>query len=329
MKRYVLLMLLSVGLIFTSIQPGGAMDVQNLRIATMPMGSSWYVYGGVIGSVLRSDFPSGSKIDILPYAGAAANYNLVSDGKAELGLGFPVTGSWAYRGEVVFDKKMTNLRGLVGGLDEYYIGIVATKKSKITSLWDVSSKKMPIHLATMTKGSIGEILNGQVMGAVDASFDTIRSFGGRVTHTSYGNITKMLVDGQADLHMHVVTVGHPNMSEIAITANVVFLNIPPDALKKLSVMGWTPATLPANTFKGQNTPISTIGSTTNLFSTDKLPNDVAYAITKSICEHSKTIATGHAGLKTFNPAKAWKPENVGLPLHPGAEKYYREKGWMK
>jgi TRAP transporter TAXI family solute receptor len=329
MKRHVMLVLLSVGLFFMSIQSGTAMDVQNLRITTMPMGSSWYVYGGVIGSVLRSDFPSGSKIDILPYAGAAANYNLVSDGKAELGLGFPVTGSWAYRGEVVFDKKMTNLRGLVGGLDEYYIGIVATKKSKITSLWDVSSKKMPVHLATMTKGSIGEILNGQVMGAVDASFDTIRSFGGRVTHTSYGNITKMLVDNQADLHMHVVTVGHPNMSEIAITAEVVFLSIPPEALKKLSAVGWTPATLPANTFKGQTTPISTIGTTTNLFTTNKLPDDVAYAITKSICENSKTIATGHAGLKTFNPAKAWKPENVGLPLHPGAEKYYREKGWMK
>jgi hypothetical protein len=329
MKRYVWLVLLSIGLIFTSIQPAGAMDVQNLRIATMPMGSSWYVYGGVIGSVLRSDFPSGSKIDILPYAGAAANYNLVSDGKSELGLGFPVTGIWATRGEVVFNKKMTNLRGLVGGLDEYYAGIVATKKSKITSLADVGAKKMPIHLATLTKGSIGEILNGQVMGAVGASFENINAFGGRVTHTSYGNVTKMLIDGQADLHMHVVTVGHPNMSEIAITADVVFLDIPPEALKKLSTLGWTPATLPANTFRGQNKPVSTIGTTTNLFSTDKLPDDVAYAITKSICEHSKTIAMGHAGLKTFDPKVAWKPENVGLPLHPGAEKYYREKGWMK
>lgn len=329
MKRYILMVLLSVALFFLGIQPGAAIEVQNLRIATQPMGSSWYVYGGVIGSVLRSDFPADSRIDILPYAGAAANYNLISDGKAELGLGFPVTGTWAYRGEVVFNKKMTNLRGLVGGLDEYYAGIVATKKSKITSLSDIAAKKMPIHLATMTKGSIGEILNGQVMGAVDASFDTIRSLGGRVTHTSYGNITKMLVDNQADLHMHVVTVGHPNMSEIAITADVVFLSIPPEALKKLSAMGWNAATLPANTFKGQTKPIATIGTTTNLFTTDKLPEDVAYAITKSICEHSKTIAAGHAGLKTFNPAKAWRPENVGLPLHPGAEKYYREKGWMK
>jgi len=329
MKRCILFVLVAFSLMFTPIQPCGAIDVQNLRIATQPMGSSWYVYGGVIGGVLRNDFPNGSRVDILPYAGAAANYNLVYDGKAELGLGFPVTGTWAYRGEVVFKNKMTNLRALVGGLDEYYVGIVATKKSQIKSLSDVSAKKMPIHLATMTKGSIGEILNGQVMGAVDASFDQIRSFGGRVTHTSYGNITKMLVDGQADLHMHVVTAGHPSMSEIAITADVIFLDIPPEAMKKMLALGWTQATLPANTFKGQTRPVSTIGTTTNLFTTDKLPNDVAYAITKSICENSKTISTGHAGLKVFTPARAWKPENVGLPLHPGAEKYYREKGFIK
>ena len=204
--------------------------------------------------------PAGSVVDILPYAGAAANLNLISDGKAQLGLAFPVSAVWARKGEVSFKKKITNVYGLVGGLDEYYAGIVATKKSKITSLSDIAKKKMAIHLATMTKGSIGEILSGQVMAAVDAPYETIISMGGRVTHTSYQIITDMLTDGKADLHMHVVTAGHPNMSEIAMTAEVVFLGIPDEAIKKLVALGWNPATLPANTFKGQTTPIKTIGT---------------------------------------------------------------------
>jgi TRAP transporter TAXI family solute receptor len=328
MKR-LMFVLLSIGLVFFSLQPCGAMDVQKLAMATQPIGSSWYVYGGVMGSVLRAALPSGSVIDILPYAGAAANVNLVSEGKAQLGLAFPVSAVWARKGEVSFKQKITNVYGLIGGLDEYYVGIVATKKSKISSLSDIAKKKMPIHLATMTRGSIGEIVSGQVMAAVDAPYETIRSMGGRVTHTSYQVIADMLTDGKADLFMHVVTAGHPAMSEIAMTAEVVFQNIPDEAIKKLTALGWNPATLPANTFKGQTTPIKTIGTSTNLICSDKLPNDVAYAITKVLCESSKTLIAGHAGLKTFKPSLAWKPELLGVPLHPGAEKFYREKGWMK
>jgi TRAP transporter TAXI family solute receptor len=255
--------------------------------------------------------------------------NLVSEGKAELGLGFPVTGKWAYNGEMAYDKKMPNLRGLVGGFDEYFVGIVVTKKSKITALEEIAKKKMPIHLATVAKGTMGEFANRQIMEAVGAPYKTIESFGGKVTHTSFGVITKMLVDGQADVFMQVVTAGHPAMTEIAITADVVFLGLSDEVIKKLSAFGWGPATLPANTFKGQTAPVPTIGTTTSLIATDKLPNEVAYAVTKALCENRETLAKGHAGLKPFNPQVGWKPENLGLPLHPGAEKYFKEKGWLK
>jgi TRAP transporter TAXI family solute receptor len=324
-----IMIILSVVLLFMGTQSSWALEAQKLRIATLGLGSSWYVYGGVMGDLLRKELPSGSVIDILPYAGGVGNMNLVSEGKAELGLGFPVTGKWAYNGEMAYDKKMPNLRGLVGGFDEYFVGIVVTKKSKITALEEIAKKKMPIHLATVAKGTMGEFANRQIMEAVGAPYKTIESFGGKVTHTSFGVITKMLVDGQADVFMQVVTAGHPAMTEIAITADVVFLGLSDEVIKKLSAFGWGPATLPANTFKGQTAPVPTIGTTTSLIATDKLPNEVAYAVTKALCENRETLAKGHAGLKPFNPQVGWKPENLGLPLHPGAEKYFKEKGWLK
>lgn len=327
MKVRIMIILLAV--LLPGTYSSWALDAQKLRIATLQMGSSWYVYGGVMGDLLRKELPSGSVIDILPYAGGVGNMNLVSKGDAELGMGFPVTGKWAMEGQMAYDKKMPNLRGLVGGFDEYFVGIVATKKSKIAALEDIAKKKMPIHLATVTKGSLGEFANRQIMEAVGAPYKTIESFGGKVTHTSFGVITKMLVDGQADIFMQVVTAGHPAMTEIAITADVVFLGLSDEVIKKLSAFGWGPATLPANTFKGQTAPIPTIGTTTSLIATDKLPNEVAYAVTKALCENRETLAKGHAGLKPFNPQVGWKPENLGLPLHPGAEKYFKEKGWLK
>ncbi len=327
--RRILTWILTLGLIFSVAPSAWALEAQKLRIATLEMGSSWYVYGGVMGDILRKELPRGSVIDVLPYAGGVGNMTLVDKGDAELGLGFPVTGKWAFNGEMAYDKKMPNLRGLVGGFDEYFVGIVVTKKSNLTSLDDMVKKKMPIHLVTVTKGSLGEFANRQITEALGAPYKTIESFGGKVTHTSFGVITKMLVDGKADVFMQVVTAGHPAMTEIAITADVVFLGLSDEVVRKLAVYGWSPATLPANTFKGQATPLRTIGTTTCLITTDKLPGEVAYAVTKALCENRETLAKGHAGLKPFNPPEGWKPENLGLPLHPGAEKYYREKGWMK
>ena len=110
----------------------------------------------LMANLLRKELPKGSTIDVLPYAGGVGNMNLVASGDAELGMGFPVTGKWALEGQIAYDKKMPNLRGLVGGFDEYFVGIVATKKSKITSLTDIPKNKMPVHLVTVTRGSLGE-----------------------------------------------------------------------------------------------------------------------------------------------------------------------------
>jgi len=312
-----------------TIQPSWALEAQKLRIATLELGSSWYVYGGLMADVLRKELPKGSVIDVLPYSGGVGNMNLVSKGDSELGFGFPVTGKWAYNGQMAYDKKMSNLRGLVGGFDEYFVGIVATKKSKITSLEDIPKKKMPIRLVTVTRGSMGEFANRQIMEAVGAGYKTIESYGGKVTHTSFGVITKMLTDGQADVFMQVVTAGHPAMTEIAITTEVAFLSLEEEVIKKLTPYGWSAAFLPAGTFKGQNTSTPTIGTTTCLIATDNMSNDVAYAVTKAICDNREILSKGHAGLKPFNPQKGWKPENLGLPLHPGAENYYKEKGWIR
>jgi TRAP transporter TAXI family solute receptor len=311
-----------------TVQPSWALEPQKLRIATLELGSSWYVYGGLMANILRKELPKGSTIDVLPYAGGVGNMNLVSKGDSELGFGFPVTGRWAFDGHVAYDKKMTNLRGLIGGFDEYYVGIVVTRKSQITSLPDIPNKKMPIHLVTVTRGSLGEFANRQVMEAIGVTYKDIESFGGKVTHTSFGVISKMLMEGQADLFMQVVTAGHPAMSEIAITCDVTFIGLSDDVIKKLTRFGWFPASIPAGTFKGQNTKIPTVGTTTSLITTDTLSNEQAYAVTKIICDNQEFLSKGHAGLKPFKPQVGWKPENLGLPLHPGAEKYFKEKGWM-
>lgn len=308
--------------------PSIAMESVKIRLATFRLGSSWYIYGALMSDMLRAGLPKDSTVDVLPHAGGVGNPKLVQSGEAELALGFNVTAKWALEGKMAYDKKLPNLRGLVGALDEYFVGIVATKKSKISSLAAVVEKRMPIHLVTVPRGGLGEYANRQIMEAYGAGYDEIKSFGGNVTHTSFSVIAKMLADGRADLFMHVITVGHPAMTEIATTTDVTFLSLREDVVKKLSQYGWIPATIPAGTFKHQDQKVPTVGLTTNLITTDKMSNELAYKITKIICENQQALSKGHAGLKSFNPRVAWKAENLGVPLHPGAEKFYKEKGWM-
>jgi TRAP-type uncharacterized transport system substrate-binding protein len=60
-----------------------------------------------------------------------------------------------------------------------------------------------------------------------------------------------------------------------------------------------------------------------------MDEDLAYAITKAVVENKERLVAGHKALSDFEPENAWRPENINLPLHPGAERYYRERGWIK
>ena len=60
-----------------------------------------------------------------------------------------------------------------------------------------------------------------------------------------------------------------------------------------------------------------------------LPDDVAYLVTKTVVENKAELVKAHQAFGDFTPEEAWKPENNGIPLHPGAARYYGERGWLK
>jgi TRAP-type uncharacterized transport system substrate-binding protein len=97
----------------------------------------------------------------------------------------------------------------------------------------------------------------------------------------------------------------------------------------LAPLGYTAATMPAETFKSQNEPVKTVGFPTVLITNKELPEPIACTVTRTIVDNKDALVRGHAGLAEFDPQTAWEPAKVGVPLHPGAERAYRGKGWMK
>lgn len=306
-----------------------AQQAVTLAFATLSQGTAWYVYGATIANLLRQTLPPGSNVDVKPFSGGVGNPRLVAKNEAPLALSFTVTNRWAYAGQEAYDTKLENLRGLVGGLDTYYLAAIAARKLDAGSLADIKARKLPVRLYTLPVGSLGEFAARQLLRAYGVTYADLKAWGGSATHVGYKVIVDAMKDGRGDLLIAVITPKHPSITEIATFADVKFLSLEPDRIKGLGALGYVPRTMPADTFKNQSQPVSTVGFPTVLITNTALPEPVAYTITKTVIENKDALVRGHAGLAQFDPMTAWKPENVGIPLHPGAERAYREKGWMK
>jgi TRAP transporter TAXI family solute receptor len=206
---------------------------------------------------------------------------------------------------------------------------VAAKKLGINSVREIKDRKLPIKGTSQPVGSLGEFTARQLLRSAGMSYADIRAWGGSMQHVGYNVIVDAFKDGRADVLFAVVTPKHPSVTEIANDGDVKFLGLDAETIKALAPLGYVPATMPANTFKGQTEPVQTVGFPTVLITNKELPEPVAYTVTKAVLENKDALVRGHAGLAEFDPKTAWQPEKVGIPLHPGAERAYREKGWLK
>jgi TRAP transporter TAXI family solute receptor len=328
MKLALALVLLVAVAISSALAQAPAQPV-TLAFATLDTGSAWYVYGATMAEMLRKSLPAGSNIDVKPRAGGVGNPRLVAKNETPLGLAFTVTNRWAMEGREAYTEKLDNLRGLVGGLDTYYLVAVATKKLGVASVREIRDKKLPVKIYTQPVGALGEFAGRQLLRAAGMSYNDVKAWGGSTQHVGYNVIVDAFKDGRADLLFAVVTPKHPSVSEIVSSVDVDFLGLDADTTKALLPLGYTTATMPPDTFKGQSKPVSTVGFPTVLITNKDLPEPIAYTVTKTVVENKDALVRGHAGLTEFDPRTAWQPEKVGIPLHPGAERAYREKGWMK
>jgi TRAP transporter TAXI family solute receptor len=184
-------------------------------------------------------------------------------------------------------------------------------------------------MVTQPVGSLGEFAGRQLLRAYGISYADIKAWGGSTQPAGYNIIIDAFKDGRADVLFAVVTPKHPSVSEIVSAVDVKFVGLEPDMIAALAPLGYVPATMPPDTFKNQGEPVKTVGFPTVLITNKDLPEPVAHTVTKTIIESKDALMRGHAGLAEFDPRTAWEPAKVGLPLHPGAERAYREKGWMK
>ena len=286
---------------------------QELKLMTGPQGGSWYPLGGAIQGVIEKSIP-GAKVQVLPGAGIS-NVLGVQTGKAELGFGNAVSSHDGVRGMEPFKEKTANVCH-VGTLYFQYFHAVALADAGIRNVGEAKGKA----LTTQQKGNTGEQMTRDALKVYGLDYTQMS----KVNFGSYTDSVSQLKDGHAQIFTLITTVPASAIMDLASARDVRVLDFPDDKFKALQAInkGYDRRIIKAGSYPKQDKDVQTIGTWTHLIASCKLPEPLVYNITKALVTNVETLGNVVAAVKGLSAKEM--ATDVGVPLHPGALKYYKE-----
>ncbi len=328
---------LSIALV-TALTLTGVAAVQAqsfFRIVSGSAGGNYFPMAGILANAISS--PPGSRpcdkggpcgvpglIAIAQSAnGSVANVNAIQSGTAESGLAQSDVAYWGYTGTGVFDgkAKLDKLRFLASLYPEH-IHVVLPEDSKVQSLAELEGKRIGVGLPA-SGAQVGALL---ILNAV--GLEKNENFKAEELNTSQS--AERIQDGQLDAFLTVTGAPSSGIAQLAATAGLRLLSIPEDVQKKVIEQAPFYFTSPigAGTYEGQDYDVSTLAVGAQWLVSSEQPEELVYGITKALWnDTTKKLLRHHAKGKdvTANTALGGR----GIPLHPGAERFYREAGLLK
>lgn len=304
---------------------------QEIRIGAMREGSAWYVFAATLEQLIEPIFGDNT-VEVIARGGGVANPMVVQGGKAEIALSNVATAIWAKSGADLYQgASAPDIRALVGGLNKVYIGVMARKEfvesAGTSDLAQIIKSGKPIRFLMKPTGSSAVPAAQMILQAYGSSFDKVKADGGDIIQVAAGQIPDTLRNGNADVYIDTMIKGHPTITEVNLTADMVFLDVPKAAMDLLDKNGLTPGKY-GPWFDDQTQANIGANLGTVLIAAASLDEEKAYLITKTLIENAAELGKSHGAWKFFKPENAWKAENVGIELHPGAIRYFKERGWM-
>lgn len=311
-------LLFTAALLFGAGESYGA-DTSRLTLATGGTSGVYYPLGGAIGNAIGEN--TNGRISVTPQATGASgeNMRLVQEGEVDFAIVQNDVADSAFNGTQPFDTKLGKVRAL-GRLYPEYLHVVASKDSGIQKVEDFKGKKISVG----ARGSGNELNCRQFFDIYGLDYKNITPI-----FLPYGETADQFKDRSLDAF--VFTIGTPNPAIVDITTAQDVNFIPLDGEKVDQIVAKFPYmvkdAIPANTYKGQDQPVPTLSVQAILVANEDMPEDVAYELTKTIYENTESIAKAHnkGSEISLNNAR----DGITIPLHPGAEKYFREKGLIK
>ena len=313
-----------------SVSGEGLNGPVNLTLAAQEVGTGAYSVAAAIQSAMMKGLPEGSTIDLTTNSpGGVGAPVLIQNEECDLIVSNAGPSQWSYTmtpDEYDFGG-CTDITTLGGGLGHTFTIVMFTQKfvdeTGYTSLEEVIADRYPIKLITKKNGSLGELTAERVIEACGSSVEDFLSFA-TWEKTGTDAIKSGLQDDLYDMTIDHIDAGQATTTEICLTHDMYFVQLGDEALANMQTMGYAPIVMEAGTWNGQDTDINSMGSQQNVLVPASMDEELAYALTKAMCENKDEMAQAVASLGYFDPQTAGSAEMCGAPLHPGAIRYYEE-----
>jgi TRAP transporter TAXI family solute receptor len=304
----------SGGSTYTGTSSGGSTYTGTITIYTGGTSGVYYPLGSKYAELLNK---AGIKAKAVTSGASVSNAKAIGDGNAQAAIMQNDVAYYAYNGLYMFKgNPIKKLRG-VAALYPETVQFVVRADSDIKSLQDLAGKKVAIG----APGSGTAVAAEQILKAAGV-WDKIQK-----VNQKFSQAAQALKLGQIDAAVIVSGAPTPAITQIAVTTPVRVLPIPDDVLNKLKSEGYifyVRQVLPKDTYKGMTEDTPTLAVKAILVVSSDLPDDVVYEMTKVLFDNVDQLRAVHQKAKYISLDTAL--DGMSIPLHPGAYKYYKEKG---
>jgi hypothetical protein len=296
----------------------GAFAVEFLNIGTGSTGGTYYPTGAAMAKICNSNI-EGIQVSVQSTGGTVNNIQLMADSETELGF-MDGLYYYAYMGKGRYEGDPQKfIRALVPLYPEP-IQLMVAKGSGIKSVEDLRGKRVSIGaVASGTEVTAKQLLR---IAGLDPEKDiTAENLGVGDTGRAFG-------DKRIDAAIMVGSLGMAGVVEPTTLGLVEFIDVSDElvALVAEETPYWVPFEIPAGYYKGQPDPVKTYASWNIVAIKDSVDEELVYKMTKALFENKGDILAVSTRLESMTPENV---KQILIPLHPGAEKYYKEVGVLQ
>jgi TRAP-type uncharacterized transport system substrate-binding protein len=294
-------------------------------------GTPWGTLGEITARALA---PHGYEVRIEPEASRGRCPGLVSAGKLEFGATQSLLTRWAYAGLHRFagEGPYPRLRVIATIMFPAWLGVAARWETGITDLSQVRERQMPVRVL----GGAGELFQ-PILAHYGLSRELIESWGGKFLPalayspgTRY-HTTPFVRSGDVDLIMENIYAAYTpeaaSFVEASVLLNLRYLPLPEDLVETICrEYGGEPGFIPYRLLRGVDAPVRSVYRPWQLiFGRDDMPDEFAYLLARAYDQQRGLFRETHIPY-SYDPEQVARDN--GIPLHPGADRYYRERGYL-
>jgi uncharacterized protein len=300
-----------------SLAPVGAQAEQFVNVLTGGTSGVYYPLGVAL-SKIYGDKIADVRTQVQSTKASVENLNLLQQGKGEIAfaLGDSVKLAWEGNADAGFKAPLDKLR-IIAAIYPNYIQIVASKDSGVKSLADLKGKSLSVGAPKS-----GTELNARaIFAAAGMSYDDLS----KTEYLPFAESVELIKNRQLDATLQSAGLGVASIKDLSTSVDVQMVAVPAEVIEKLGAP-YVSATIPAGTYTGQESDVATAAVVNFLVTHSDVSDDLAYEMTKQLFENLPDMVASHNAAKAISLDKA--TAGAPAPLHPGAERFYKEKGLM-